>query len=410
MSVSIPTTFVVFGATGDLMARKIAPALFRLFEQKQLPVGFRLIGFARRDWSNEVFRDHLRGILSGHVEGSAADVDAFVSLCTYVRGDFVHPDGYETLKESLAGQNALLYLSVPPESMPPILGQLARLQFGARGKTWTRVVVEKPIGTDGKSGRELDHELAAGFSEEQIYRIDHYLAKQGMQDILDLRFKDGRLESRWNKEHVSGIHIRLLEKLGVEMRGAFYDRLGTLRDVGQNHLLEMLACVAMEKPETLDEHGIRAQRVAFLRQLASPKPADAFRAQYEGYRAIVGVDPASETETYFRVTLSLSGPRWTGVPVTLEAGKAMPQDEKDVTITFKDGTSHTFDFHSRAKYVEEYQKLLLDVLHGDQTRFLNAAEVDALWKWADPIVATWKYNEAPLGSYKPGEVIESLSR
>lgn len=408
MSQSIPTACVVFGATGDLMAKKIVPALFQLHEQKRLPAGFRLVGFARRDLGDTGFRDSVRAILAAHApDAPAADVEHFVSLATYVRGEFPQPEGYQKLLAEIAGQNAVLYLSVPPESFGPIFEHLTAFQFGARGDVWTRLVVEKPIGRDGASGRALDQLIAKGFAESQVYRVDHYLAKDIVPKILDFRFKDGSLESKWNKDHIAHIHVRLLETLGVEKRGAFYDRLGTLRDVGQNHLLEMLAYVTMERPASWDAAHIRPRRVELLCGLLPPAPADTFRAQYDGYRAIPGVDLASETETYYRVRTFLSQDRWRGVPITMESGKRMPANLKDVTVTFKDGTEKTFDFAwrasgSRAQYVEEYEKLLEDCLKGDQTRFLSAEEIDVLWAWTDPIVRAWEQDASPLAFYLPG--------
>ncbi len=389
------------------MAKKIVPALFQMHEQKRLPAGFRLVGFARREWTDAVFQDHVRSIVSQHApDAPAADVDHFVSLATYVRGDFPQPDGYKTLLRDIAGQNAVLYLSVPPESFGPIFENLISFQFGKRSGVWTRLVVEKPIGRDRHSARALDELVDLGFAESQVYRVDHYLAKDAVPQIVDFRFMDGTLEGKWNKDHVSGIHIRLLETLGVEKRGAFYDRLGALRDVGQNHLLEMLAYVAMERPETWDAAHVRARRVELLRGLVPPAPADTFRAQYEGYRSIPGVDPASMTETYYRVRTFLTQDRWRGVPITMESGKRMPAPRKDVTVTFKDGTQKTFDFAyrasgSRAQYVEEYETLLEDCMRGDQTRFLEQDEIDALWAWTDPVVQAWEAGAVPLAAYPP---------
>lgn len=389
------------------MAKKIVPALFQLHEQKRLPDGFRLIGFARREWTDTVFQDHVRAIVSQHApDAPAADVDHFVSLATYVRGDFPQPEGYETLLKQIARQNAVLYLSVPPESFGPIFENLTRVHFGKRPDGWTRLVVEKPIGRDAESGRALDALIAKGFEETQVYRVDHYLAKDAIPQIMDFRFKHGTLEEKWNKDHVASMRVRLHETLGVEKRGAFYDRLGTLRDVGQNHLLEMLAYVTMERPESWDAAHIRPRRVELLRGLISPKAADTFRAQYDGYRAIVGVDPQSQTETFYRVRTFLSQDRWAGVPITLESGKRLPMALKDVTVTFKDGSEQVFDFAyrasgARAQYVEEYEKLLEDCMNGDQTRFLNTEEIDALWAWTDPVVAAWEKNEVPLITYPP---------
>ncbi len=389
------------------MAKKIVPALFQLHERKALPADFRLVGFARRDWTDQVFQDHVRAIVAGHApDAPAADVDHFVSLATYVRGEFAQEDGYRTLLTRLAGRNAILYLSVPPESFGPIFEHLSALAFGRRPDAWTRVVVEKPIGRDRASAEALDTVIDRGFAEEQVYRIDHYLAKDAVPQIVDFRFKDGSLEGVWNKDSVKEIRVRLHETIGVEKRGAFYDRLGTLRDVGQNHLLEMLAYVTMERPESWDADHVRAKRVELLRGLISPTPTDTFRAQYEGYRSIVGVDPQSTTETFYRVRTFLAQDRWAGVPIIMESGKRMPQAHKDITVFFKDGTETTFDFAyrasgARAQYVEEYEKLLEDCLNGDQTRFLGQEEVDALWAWTDPVIHAWERNEVPLKTYPP---------
>ncbi len=470
-SVDTPTILVVFGATGDLMARKIAPSLLHLSRRKLLPARFRVIGFSRRPWSDEDFRRHVTALLTD-AHPDSAELKEFLSLFTYHQGTFEDAAAYVSLATESndmatawdACANKLFYLAVPPEHYATILRNLADSKLTepcSEESGYTRVLIEKPFGHDVRSSKQLDEMLASLLREEQIYRIDHYLAKEMLEGIIAFRFHNDLFESVWDRSAIERIDISLLETLGVETRGAFYDGVGALRDVGQNHLLQMLALVTMEKPISLQADAIRASRATLLAGLRQMRPDEAscnsYRAQYEGYREITGVDPESETETYFRLRTTLSGPRWAGVPVTFESGKRVGTEPlKRIVVTFRhrrpclcaeagvkghlrnqvvfmlepDDTIKVtfwakkpgFDYQveertlgfsiyektEKVQYVEEYAKLLYDAVRGDQTTFVSTDEVRAMWTFIDPVLEAWRAGAVPLGTYAPdtSDVVE----
>ncbi|MBS3957539.1 MAG: glucose-6-phosphate dehydrogenase [Clostridiales bacterium] len=458
----MPTILTVFGATGDLMARKIVPALFYLARKGVLPERFAAVGYSRRDWSDDDLRTRVSEMLAErYPDAPVADVEKFCARFTYARGTFDDLSGYGGLARHLRAieeqwdvcANKLFYLAVPPEHYRTIFERLAESGLTEPCSDlsgWTRVLVEKPFGDDERTSRELDELLGGLFLEEQVYRIDHYLGKEMLQGIMNFRFTNNLFESSWNREAIESIEISLLESIGVEHRGRFYDGVGALRDVGQNHILQMLALIAMDQPHGRDAAAIREARTGFLRTLrplSSDQAAHAsFRAQYEGYREIEGVAADSMTETYFRMRFELSGRRWSGVPVTVEAGKRLGEPRKEIVVTFrnppvcmcengthvrnrvvfrleptdsisitfwakKPGFEHeveerTLDFFlyekaEKVQYVEEYATLLLDAIDGDQTLFVATAEVAAMWAFIDPVVRSWEENAVPLHTYEP---------
>jgi glucose-6-phosphate 1-dehydrogenase len=345
-----PTVLVVLGATGDLMAKKIVPAVFHLYRERRLPNRFQLLGVSRRDWGDGEFRAHVRSILEIHVPKAAPlDVTAFLKTVSYHKLEFDRLRDYRSLGETLTRMddasgtctNTLFYLSVPPQFYRTIFDNLhaARLAVpcGRAHEGWTRIVVEKPFGSDEKSAKALDAKLADLFKEEQIYRIDHYLAKEAFQNVLVFRFFNNLFENRWGTGLIESIRASQLETVGVEDRGDSYDGVGALRDVGQNHLLQMVALAAMDKPKDMTADAIRAARADFLAKLKPLSPREVktqtFRAQYDGYRAIEGVAPRSETETYFRVAFGVAGQRWRDVLFTIEAGKRIMGKKTDGRVT-----------------------------------------------------------------------------
>ncbi len=459
---NIPTVLVIFGATGDLTAKKIAPALFSLFRQGDLPEMFHLVGFSRRNLTEQEFRQYVGDVLAKQKDFNARDCERFCSLLSYRQGTFENAGDYRELRKALKRvddrwgvcSNKLFYLAVPPEYYEGIFRELKSSGLTKTCSTeegWTRVLVEKPFGENLAGAARLDELLGEFFRESQIYRIDHYLAKEMAQQILTFRFANNLAEQSWNNECVESINIRLWETIGVEHRGSFYDRVGALRDVGQNHLLQLLALVTMEHPASLSPEAIRAARAEVLNGLIPPDAEEvrtnALRAQYTGYRGITGVQKSSPTETYFKVRAFLDSPRWRGVPITLESGKRMGEVKKEVEITFKhpqpcfcppnteehhknkivialepkEGFSMEFwskkpglefamerqtfdalrDNPNKRQYVEEYKKLLWDAFAGDQTLFASTAEVRAMWRFVDPIINAWKANAVPLTPYKP---------
>jgi len=461
---NIPTVFIIFGATGDLMAKKITPALFHLYKSGKFPHLFKIIAFSRRDLTIDEYQKHIRSILSNTKDRriKVSEVESFLKYFEYRQGDFENVDAYNELASYLgrvddewkACSNKLFYLAVPPNNYQSIFEHLH-----ASGLTlpcspeegWTRVIVEKPFGKDAHTAHELDELLGKLFKEEQIYRIDHYLGKDMMQNIISFRFSNDLFEKTWSKEHIDKIEIRLLEKIGVEGRGGFYDGIGALRDVGQNHALQMLALLTMKQPKDLTPENVRRARAKVLEDLIPLSMREAtertFRAQFKGYRDEEGVSKNSKTETYFKLIATLNSSQWEGVPIIIEAGKRIIES-KEIVVTFKhtepclcppgmhfknkivfslsprEGISVEFwskkpgleyemekqrlsflyrdERKRRAQYVEEYEKLLLDCILGNQLLFVSTDEVQAMWNFIDPIIDAWDKNAQPLHEYKPG--------
>jgi glucose-6-phosphate 1-dehydrogenase len=472
----LPTTFVVLGVTGDLMTKKIAPALFNLHEKGLLPAHFRLVGVSRRDWTDDDLKRHIQAILEVKVkDASPASIKSFLKTVVYHKITFDAFADYVALGDALrrideehgACSNKLFYLSVPPQFYDMIFTNIhkARLtELCDASEGWTRVVVEKPFGSDEKSAKALDERIARLFKEEQVYRIDHYLAKETLQNILTFRFFNNLFEDDWGRELIEKINIRELENVGAEDRGSFYESVGALRDVGQNHLLEMVALIAMDPPRDMSADAIRSARAALLETIKPLSHAEiakkTFRAQYDGYRTAKGVDPRSTVETYFKIGLELTHPRWRGVPIFIEAGKRIidPKRNEEVTevevvfkheepclcalysagspggkvehfknsITFRQDPHESITIRFWAKkpglvmkleervfnvnlregghtsqYTEEYEKLLLDCINGDQTLFVSSREVAAMWRFVDPIIKGWAKGLVPLRRYAP---------
>ena len=460
-----PTLFVVFGATGDLVGYKIIPALFHLWSKKKLPEKFRIVGVARKDLTNDVFRENVREYLKKYIGSSDPEAcDAFAELCVYSQGYFEEPAAFEKLKGVLRAiddgwaqcSSKLFYFATPPafyESIARNLASSGLTEPCGGDEGWTRVIVEKPFGKDLETAEKLDELLGHLFKESQIYRIDHYLAKEMLQNILAFRFSNNLFEQSWTNAVIESIDIRFLETLGVEDRGAFYDGVGALRDVGQNHMLQMLALVTMEYPVSYEADAVRAARSSLIKTITVPTPEvileTSERAQYEGYRAIKGVGEESTTETYFKIRTSLEVPRWRGVPVTLEVGKRAGAVRKEIVVTFKhpspclcppsekvhfknrvifqlepeeritiqfwakkpglemlmEERDFTFTYRAagmRGQHTDEYEKLLFDCITGDQTLFVSTDEIRAMWQFIDPIITAWNSGAVPLTFYPPG--------
>lgn len=460
---NIPTVFIIYGATGDLMAKKIVPALFHLYKKGKFPNLFKIIGFSRRNLTEEQFIAHVHAILIKHSKEKMTNeqIEKFLTYFLYQQGDFSEKTSYELLARRMGiidGQwnvcsNKLFYLAVPPVYYKSICEHLSKsgltIPCGPE-EGWTRVIVEKPFGSNLATAEELDLLLGKLFKEEQIYRIDHYLAKEMLQNILTFRFANSLFENEWNNKFISEINIRTWESIGAEGRGPFYDSVGALRDVGQNHLLQMLALITMDKPKTLGAEDVRVKRsdaLASLEVLSEDEiKRTSFRAQYKGYKDIAGVAPNSKKETFFRVHAKLASKSWNGVKILLEAGKRLSL-KKEIEVVFKhpthcycpSGSPHfqnkiifslepregiTIEFRSkrpglesgyskrklnfvyrkvnqRIQYVEEYEKLLLDCISGNQLLFLSTPEIKACWKYIDPIIDVWQEDKVKLFEYKP---------
>lgn len=463
--VARPTIIILFGATGDLTAKKIAPALFHLYAKKRLPKKLAVVGFSRRRLHNKRFQEYIRGLVKkgAHIKVEKDTLASYLALFSYQQGNFKAKKDYLKLADYLKKleknwhqkANKLFYLAVPPTLYAGIFEHLSQTKLARRHKgTWNRIVVEKPFGNDLKTAEKLDEVLGKLFAEDQIYRIDHYLGKELLQNILAFRFSNNLLEHSWNNKLIESIEVTLSETSGVEDdRGDSYDPVGALRDVGQNHLLQMLALVTMDNPRDLSAAPVRKNRAKILEDLKLQNEVqikkNTFRAQYKGYTKVHGVPDYSQTETHFKIKGEFKAPRWKGVFFTLESGKLLPQQRKEIVITFKHpspclcptGTHYknkiifslepkekitiifwakkpgldmeieerALDFSYRREHERDeqqtaaYEKLLLDCLTGDQTLFVSTEEVRAMWKFIDPVICAWEKNLVPLVIYRPKE-------
>lgn len=456
-----PTAIVIFGGTGDLAKTKLFPALMDLFVAAQLPKNFTIIGLSRKELSAQNYQDFVKESIAAtshaHTE---AQVDEFCTHVTYVAGSFDELAAYERVKVALEqfdtaiGQctNKLFYLAVPPQYYEVIFEQLSAsdsLALCDDRDSWARLLVEKPFGRDLATAQALEKKLCALFRDEQIYRIDHYLAKDAIENIVALRFVNSVLADSWHGRAIESIHITLREAKDVSNRGSFYDALGTLRDVGQNHLLQIFALLTMPTVNVHDAQAIRAARAEALAALAACTPTHIVRGQYVGYEQTAGVAAGSDTETYFRLNFTLAGEVWQDTEFTLEAGKALNRQVNEAVVTFRSaGTCHCtaeagphehknvlriqfapeeqmsltmwtkqpgFDFVLREQTLtlierpgeesaspEAYEQVLFDCIMGDQTRFVSGAEVESAWRFITPILEQFK--TIPLERYAHGSV------
>ena len=464
-----PCTVVIFGATGDLTHRKLVPALYHLAVEGELPTGVKIIGFARRDKSDAEFRGGLEQ-LNRRVSRSGHDAkvwDTFVQNIHYHRSEFTDADGYRRLAERLDAidaergghGNRLFYIASAPEFFDDILLQLKTAGLNQpKNGSWSRVIVEKPFGTDLATARRLNEVVNQTFQESDTYRIDHYLGKETAQNLMVLRFANAIFEPLWNSRYISHIQITCAENLGMEGgRGGYYDTAGALRDMVQNHLLQLLSLVAMEPPTDLTADGVRDEKVKVIRSLRqwdTPEKvaANVVRAQYisghvdgnpvPGYREEDRVDPESMTEAYVAVRLLIDTWRWSGVPFYIRMGKRLPKKSTEISVHFKDapcvlfnalpggipggnvlviriqpdegislrmvskipGTSMRLepvkmDFHYATSFgkgsPEAYERLLLDAIAGDATLFARRDEVEEAWRFIDHIEHAWHQSDNP---------------
>ncbi len=461
MKTTTPTSIIILGGGGDLAQRKLVPSLCTLFVQGHLPSVFRITGLARTLRSNQEYREFVAEALKkSDGDFSEEDIDSFCLHVTYVSGSLDESASYTTLKKTIedfeveASQrvNVLFYLAVPPAQYEATFINLheSKLAVVEEGNVhWARILVEKPFGNDFASAQKLDATLSSLFPEEQIFRIDHYLAKEAVQNILSFRFANRLLLPSWNKTSIKEIHITMYESIDVGTRGSFYDPVGALRDVGQNHLLQLLALISMDEPEKLDAVHIRKNRGKILKKLI-PIERDAIqssviRGQYETYTTTEGVDPNSQTETYFEFKATLATDAWRGVPFIVRAGKGMAKEKVSIEIFFHDVSSGPFQTQDCATVgnsiiltvspcqsmhmtinvkqpgygyqvepqtlsylwdtqtthpINAYEKVLLDCIEGDQTLFTQAEEVLASWKFITSITENWQ--SVPLQVYKKG--------
>src|SRR3989338_3116881 len=442
-----PTIFVIFGITGDLASRKLIPALLNLYTKKLLPSRFAILGFSRRMFNREEFRDFIRSRMNVRLgQFKEEDIKHFLDHMSYEQGMFDDAGAYIRLASKMKniddrwGQcsNKLYHLSVPPTLYEKILSNIARsglAQSCGDGSGWTRVLIEKPFGSDSDTARCLDKLLGTLFKEEQIFRIDHYLAKEVLQNIMAFRFSNSMFEPLWNRHFIDKVHIKLFEKSGMDGRGAFYEPIGALKDVGQNHMLMMLAIVAMEAPDSFKAKDIRCERAKILEKLKLMPGRSirglVVRGQYMGYMQESGISAQSQTETYFRIQALINSSRWKDVPFYLESGKAMSESKVEIDVYFKKGERNDrqetgvgdaenkqniltfriqpeegirirffvkvpgYDYITESKTLKfkyadvasfdiisnDYERLIHDAFIGDQALFASTDEIMASWKF-----------------------------
>jgi glucose-6-phosphate 1-dehydrogenase len=461
-----PATIVIFGGSGDLSKRKLVPALYELDAEGQLPAGTCIVGYARTGESDETYRSEMKQAVAEFARKKPVDDakwETFASRLYFLRGDLNQPRNFADLKTRLQTiehergipGNRVFYLAVPPSTIAAVVKNLgeADLVYPVDGGPWSRVIVEKPFGRDLETARALNEELSHVFRERQIFRIDHYLGKETTQNILVFRLANGIFEPLWNRRYVEHVQITVAESIGVENRGRFYEEAGVLRDIIQNHVLQLLCLVAMEPPVAFDPNAVRDEKVKVLKCIQPQMPEeilrDTVRGQYDagaidgqpvaGYRAEKDVNPMSLRETYAAWKVQIENWRWAGVPFYLRAGKRLARRVTEIAIQFKtppialfrqagfrakepnalilriqpdEGIALKFgakepgptmkvdpvtmDFRYSeffgASQPEAYERLLMDAMHGDSTLFARRDEVEAAWERVTPLLDTWRDN------------------
>jgi len=462
---SDPCAIVMFGASGDLAKRKLLPSLYELARRSLLAPRFRVVGYARTGMNDEKFRESATEFLSKDDEaGDEGKRKDFLQHLEYVTGDYDDLNAYKKLAERLEkvdrefklGGNRLFYLATPPEVYPRVIHQLQEAGLVRKGseKPWTRIIIEKPFGHDGESARELNQKVLMVFDETQVYRIDHYLGKQTVQNLLVFRFGNGIFEPLWNRNYVDHVEITASELLGVERRAAFYESAGALRDMIQSHMLQLTSLVAMEAPATFDATAVRNEKIKVLQSIRPFTKETLWksivRGQYgpgtvngksvPGYRQEPGVKEDSATETYVALKLFVDNWRWNGVPFYVRTGKRLGKPKTEIAIAFRqaphmafrgenpesnllvlniqpdEGISLSFgaktpgtqvhikpvtmDFRYRDAFggggaLDAYATLINDCIRGDATLFDRADSVEAAWALVDPILAAWRSATSP---------------
>jgi glucose-6-phosphate 1-dehydrogenase len=455
------TAIVIFGASGDLTSRKLIPALFALFTKGRLPDEMTIIGMARRKISDDEFRSRMHEAAGG--KRDEAKWQAFARMLGYQPGDIGKDADYDALARRIGlgegeGCNCLFYLAIAPELYAATIEHLgvSQLATESNGSGYRRVIIEKPFGRDLASCLDLNKQILRFLNERQIYHIDHYLGKETVQNVLIFRFGNAIFEPLWNRNYIDHVQITVAESVGVEHRAGYYDTSGALRDMFQNHLLQLLTLVAMEPPALIEADSLRNEKVKVLRTLREIAPEHSarytVRGQYEGYRLEEGVAANSATETYGALRLFVDNWRWQGVPFYLRSGKMLREKATEIIIQFRRPPTQIFDtqigstelftnrlsiciqpdegihlrfiskdphegmkthpvamaFQSRPEEgadaePEAYERLLLDAMNGDASLFTRSDEIELAWKFIDSIRAGWEGDCAPpLSAYEKG--------
>jgi glucose-6-phosphate 1-dehydrogenase len=474
---------VIFGATGDLALSKLFPALFSLYKKGLLAEKLYIVGFARRPMSDEAFRNFIKEAIFG--KGPTLDEankvgpswEEFAKNVYYQQGMFGEGKGYQELIEKLNGFDKevgacimrLFYLATPPDYYPTILEYLHSTKLsegcGQGSDKWTRLIIEKPFGKDLETARQLDIQLGHIFNENQIFRVDHYLGKETVQNMIAFRFANGIFEPTWNNKYIDHVQITMHETADLQNRGQFFDGLGNLRDVGQNHIMQLIAAVAMEQPTSFSKEGVREARANAIKALRCYDPKDVekyvIRGQFEGYKETEGVAKDSDTETYVAMKLFVDTPRFQDVPFYVRAGKGLAENVVEIKIVFiqtchilfkeygcpeegnvltiriqpdegiglrvvakKPGSKLALETVEMAfSYHEEfgghgddaYEKILMDIFNDDQMLFNRSDELESSWQFINNILEGWRKENVPLLSYPkgsdgPGEAAELIAR
>jgi glucose-6-phosphate 1-dehydrogenase len=473
------SVIVLFGATGDLAKRKLFPAIHSLYREGQLAKNFVVVGLGRRELTKKEFHDHIRKALGefSRYEVTEGEWDDFVSHFYYFSLDIHQDKDYIELlpfissleKEYQLPQNRLFYLAIAPELFDPVTFNLNKMGLlDVQG--WKRLIIEKPFGHDLHSAQELNEKITQVFKEEEIYRIDHYLGKEMVQNIQVIRFANSFFEPVWNNRYISNIQLTSSETVGIENRGGYYEQVGALRDMVQNHMLQMVTMMAMEPPSRLKPEAIRDEKVKVLRSIRRFETLEditnnVIRGQYipgivdgkevHGYRQEDSVDPDSQTETFVAAKIMVDNFRWAGVPFYIRTGKRLPLKATEIIVQFKNlpnlyfneegtlepnllvirifpeegihlklnakkpGTEGSIlpismdfchDFTVGLNSPEAYERLIKDGLEGDSTYFTRWDEVSLAWKIVDPITKAWKDSDVPLFHYKAGEYSPAESK
>jgi glucose-6-phosphate 1-dehydrogenase len=463
-----PFVIVIFGASGDLTQRKLVPALHTMACQRLMPARYAVLGVARSPLSDEAFREQLRKGVAAHGRtkpDQRLPWEQFAANFSYLAIGYEDADSYQQLAQrldqlgaSLDSGNCLFYLSTPPQLYEPIVTHLGAAGLAMSDAGWRRIVIEKPFGRDLESARQLNTAVHKVFGEDQIYRIDHYLGKETVQNLLVFRFANAIFEPLWNRNYVDSIQITVAESVGIGKRGGYYDQAGVVRDMVQNHALQLLTLTAMEPPVAFNATALRNEKVKVLEAIRPIEPRDvslnSVRAQYRArngptYRQEEGVDPQSETPTYAALKVFVDNWRWQGVPFYVRSGKLLKAKTTEIVVRFKrvphlmfakdyqgirppnslqiciqpdEGIHLTFntklpgagmrtqtvdmDFRYDDDFggdlPEAYERLLLDTLQGDASLFARSDEIELSWQVVDPILEGWEQGLASLAFYEPG--------